>query len=717
MRKIFCQARKYLAMVAMALCSAVAAQAQPTFATGADLSWITEMEDNGYSFTVSNTTSTSSDLFQILADEGMNSVRIRVWVNPEDIYGSKYSNLTDVLAKCKRANAAGLHIMLDFHYSDVFADPEAQIIPIAWGQNSSLSVLADSITAHTKHVLTAVKEAGYTPTWIQVGNEIDAGICWGSTKDAYSATYPANSYCVWGTNNGTKSNNWSSLATLYKAGYQACKSVFSDVPVVLHLSNNAATDKDNWYSTWLSSFVSACSNTQYFDIIGLSVYPTFSSTSDTSYKTTNATAVSYLSGWCKTYSCTGLIVETGTYMYYDSEGAAMTDLFEEVAENGSTYIKGIFYWEPEVSSDWKPSYYSTVNWKAYEQGAATISNKVSTLSSTVLAKFFTAGSDDDSSDSDDYTTSSSLYFWGNDAVWDASKAGAGTLSETSDGVYEGTLVLTADKNDSSVGYFYFVTTEFAGVWDTIANNCLGAASNGTQLTLGMAATMTTNTYSWKYSPGTYYVVVNTTESTVTLYDYVPVTISSAGYATLYHEGDLTVPSGVTAYAAEVNSAQTEATLTTVGETIYSETPVVLKGSAGTYQFPITAASGNAYSGTNSLKGTLTNDKIDEDDVTYYILGDKNGIGFYYLTGTAGAYVSDIAYKAYLPLTSSSNVRGVPLVFGDDEEDTSAISTLASDEETLAAPTGIYTLMGSKLNSLDGAPAGLYIINGKKILVK
>lgn len=96
------------------------------FAKGADISWLTQMEASGVKFY--NSTGTEQDLILILKNLGMNSIRLRVWVNPAD----NYNNTVDVVAKALRAKNAGMKIMIDFHYSNTWADPGHQVKPAAW---------------------------------------------------------------------------------------------------------------------------------------------------------------------------------------------------------------------------------------------------------------------------------------------------------------------------------------------------------------------------------------------------------------------------------------------------------------------------------------------------------------------------------------------------------------------------------------------------------
>src|ERR1035437_8555227 len=97
-----------------------------TYAKGADISWLTEMETSGKKFY--NSAGVEQDCIDLLKSKGINSIRLRVWVNPVD----GWNNKADVVAKAIRANNKGMRIMIDFHYSDTWADPSHQTKPVAW---------------------------------------------------------------------------------------------------------------------------------------------------------------------------------------------------------------------------------------------------------------------------------------------------------------------------------------------------------------------------------------------------------------------------------------------------------------------------------------------------------------------------------------------------------------------------------------------------------
>lgn len=140
---------------------------------GADLSGVTKNEDKGARYFGRN--GAAYDPVGILADEGANLGRVKVWVDPAD----GYNTTTQVVSMSKRIKAAGMKLLVDFHYSDRWTDPGAQGTPAAWVGHSPEQLAAD-VAAHTTTVLTALKDAGITADYVQVGNEINPGMLWPS---------------------------------------------------------------------------------------------------------------------------------------------------------------------------------------------------------------------------------------------------------------------------------------------------------------------------------------------------------------------------------------------------------------------------------------------------------------------------------------------------------------------------------------------------------
>src|SRR6476620_9801547 len=127
-------------------------QAQTTaFAKGADVGWVTQMEAAGRQFY--NTNGVQQDLFQILHDYDLNTIRLRVWVNPAGGWNGK----NDVVTKAIRAHNMGFRLLIDFHYSDTWADPGHQTKPVAW-QNLTFPQLKTALYNHTYDVLDSLKD-------------------------------------------------------------------------------------------------------------------------------------------------------------------------------------------------------------------------------------------------------------------------------------------------------------------------------------------------------------------------------------------------------------------------------------------------------------------------------------------------------------------------------------------------------------------------------
>lgn len=145
--------KKIIYLAWMALCSFHAyGQTDTTFYKGADISWTTQLEAEGHRFY--NQKGEERECTALMKELGLNAIRLRVWVDPEDGWSSK----EDMLTLAKRAQANDMELMVDFHYSDVWADPAHQTIPRAW-QNLSFEDLKKAVATHTRDVLLLLKIA------------------------------------------------------------------------------------------------------------------------------------------------------------------------------------------------------------------------------------------------------------------------------------------------------------------------------------------------------------------------------------------------------------------------------------------------------------------------------------------------------------------------------------------------------------------------------
>lgn len=320
----------------------------PSFAKGADVSWVSEMEAGGKTFKTKS--GAQADIFESLASCGINSIRLRVWVKPDGGWSGK----ADVVALAERAAKAGMALMIDFHYSDFFADPGRQDIPADWAADKAdIAKMCAHVKDHTTDVLKAIKDKGVTPAWIQIGNETRVGMLWPTGKLS-----------------GSDAGGWANYAKLYKAGYEAAKAVFPKARVMPHL-NNAYAD-NAWWFTELKKYAS-------FDMIALSHYP--QAESKMTPKEYNAEAMRQINLLAMQFGVPVMVSEVGVKTP-DNEALAkeiLQDFMNQIKKLPASKCAGVFYWEPEVYNWWKPAIYTSKGWNAYGMGAYLTGGKPSSV--------------------------------------------------------------------------------------------------------------------------------------------------------------------------------------------------------------------------------------------------------------------------------------------------------------------------------------------------
>ena len=219
----------------------------------------------------------TEDALKILAQSGLNTVRLRLWVNPSahtphgwptDDYS--YANLTSVLALARRLRDAHLDLWLDFHYSDGWSDPKQQTKPALWSK-LSLSHLQHAVYNHTLSALEALTAQGTPPTIVQVGNEIDNGMLWAESDQQCSdggALYRPG--CI--DESKASQGNWPAFASLVSAGVRAVRKAAPQAEIMIHTA--LANEKDIAdIVAWYQNLVSA--GARDWDMIGLSFYSFF----------------------------------------------------------------------------------------------------------------------------------------------------------------------------------------------------------------------------------------------------------------------------------------------------------------------------------------------------------------------------------------------------------------------------------------------------------
>lgn len=288
-----------------------------------------------------------ADILPFCNTEGMNAMRVRLFVNPSDYTGSdKDANacqdLEYVKALGKRIKDAGFKLMLDFHYSDTWADPEKQWTPKAWeGLNDEQ--LNTKIYDYTKDALQQMKAAGAEPDFIQTGNEISYGMLWG----AYGASESALKKCYTSSSNA----NWTRFTTLLKNAGKACREVCPQAKIILHTERAAQTSVlTNFYNRMKTANVD-------YDIIGLSYYPiwhkdiatleTALNTLESNYpdKDIMIVEVGYAYSW----------EESGDYNYfgtYPATEAGQQEFTKDLITmlNKHSKVTGLFWWWMEYNA-------------------------------------------------------------------------------------------------------------------------------------------------------------------------------------------------------------------------------------------------------------------------------------------------------------------------------------------------------------------------------
>lgn len=326
---------------------------ETAFVKGADISWVTEMERQGDKFF--NARGEERECTALMKEMGLDAIRLRVWVDPKE--HDNWCNQEDLVVKAKRAAALGMDVMVDFHYSDWWADPGQQHKPTAW-KGLSVEQLQQAIAGHTKDVLSALKTAGVTPKWVQVGNEIRPGMLWDEEARLSGASWDIKANEVkemgWTSTEVKYPKNWANLGTFIATGYDAVKAVFADAIVIVHLDNGY----DNGLYTWF--FDELKKNGGKWDMIGMSIYPFWTMEEHPEYtaEKTITDCIANIRAVSARYGCDVMIVETGMECADDNgqlaaeavlqEGKTLlARLIKESRENTGGRCKGVFYWEPE----------------------------------------------------------------------------------------------------------------------------------------------------------------------------------------------------------------------------------------------------------------------------------------------------------------------------------------------------------------------------------
>ncbi len=310
---------------------------QKDFAKGADIGWLPQMEAGGFTFY--NDEGKKEDCMKILKDHGINTIRLRTWVNPSNDSASGHCSKEETVAMAVRAQKWGMRVLIDFHYSDTWADPGKQVKPKAWVGHPFPQLLED-VYNYTFDVMSALQKSGVTPEWVQVGNETAGGMIYseGSTK------------------------HWDSLAQLINKGYEAIKAVSPSSKVILHVDQG---NNNQRFRTW---FDSATAHGAKFDVIGMSYYPYWLRGSP-DYTLSINDLGNNLKDMAARYNKEVMVVEVGGIdTLAQNTYNMLLAVQQKVKEVPGGKGLGVVYWEPEGARRW--SKYALSAWQ--DDGKPTI---------------------------------------------------------------------------------------------------------------------------------------------------------------------------------------------------------------------------------------------------------------------------------------------------------------------------------------------------------
>ncbi|WP_123041803.1 glycosyl hydrolase 53 family protein [Cohnella candidum] len=311
------------------------------FVMGADVSELDAIQKSGKKFY--DTDGTEMNAIQVLKKHGVNYIRLRNWVDPTDAFGAPIgggnTDLANNIAIAKQAKANGVKVLLDFHYSDFWADPGKQNKPKAWA-NDTGDKLLDDVSAYTTQVLNAMKAEGVLPDMVQIGNEINGGLLW------------------------PDGNNADKAAPLLQRASQAVRAVSPAIQIIIHLAGNSSGSLGTFtydFDKWTTG-----ATTVDFDIIGISDYPYWHGTMQQN--------AAILSGLASRYNKPVIVAETAyawtlqpgdeTINNFDQDSAytagyaptpqgqaaMLRDMIQNIASVPGGKGMGLFYW----GADWLP---------------------------------------------------------------------------------------------------------------------------------------------------------------------------------------------------------------------------------------------------------------------------------------------------------------------------------------------------------------------------
>jgi arabinogalactan endo-1,4-beta-galactosidase len=294
---------------------------------GADVSGLSKYEDLDSIFY--NEAGHPDDCLNVMKEKGINSIRLRVWVD-----AAGYSGKKDVATMAKRANDLGMKVMIDFHLSHTWADKDWQKIPPSWMPDSANTTgLGNRIYNHIYGMLDTLRTLGVTPEWVQVGNESDKGILVHSSHKNAAGAYPP---LPGAQVNFSSTAGYDRLAALINRGYDAVKAINTSIKVIIHLSD-VTTAQAEFYFDHLQA------SGGKFDMIGFSVYP-----DTTTWQGHINGNIGKFQDMNNRYHVPVMVCEIGMNRHAPTIARnALTMMMDKSQTLSSPGVAGMFYWEPE----------------------------------------------------------------------------------------------------------------------------------------------------------------------------------------------------------------------------------------------------------------------------------------------------------------------------------------------------------------------------------
>lgn len=293
------------------------------YAVGADLSFLKQAEDHGKHFKDAGVVKPGLEIFK---DHGYNWIRLRLFHTPTDLP----NNLEYTIALAKDAKRLGYRFLLDYHYSDTWADPGKQFLPKAW-EGMSHAQLVKAVFEYTKQTITAFHEAGVAPDMVQIGNEVVNGMLWPD---------------------GRIPENWDNFADLVKAGIAGVETGTGNAPrprIMIHIDRGADKSRTKYFFDKLNSY------DVNYDVIGQSYYPWWHGSLNDLRENLVFMALEYKKD---------IIVVEAAYNWRPAEYTKRPGPFPETPDGQKQFLeevnrvvqetpnglgKGVFWWEPAVT--------------------------------------------------------------------------------------------------------------------------------------------------------------------------------------------------------------------------------------------------------------------------------------------------------------------------------------------------------------------------------